>query len=513
MFTETDWKLKVKGCETVHGILKEAQMRIQVEGIGDLMEQLKNNFKASNKAVLKQVILLMGTMAEAVGQPIIAYNKKCFRPLLAFLGDKAALMRADVIASANKWSEAIGPEYVIQNMCGYLTDGNPEMRTECLKWITNNKEAIAKCEHPPIIKPLIMCLTDKSGPIRVMADEVIVTTMGSVGFAPFTENIRDLKPAVQQTVRPLLEKAKAKMIAANPDAAAGAPDDDEDASPAPPSKKTTVTRKTAVAGPTRKTDLSKTIEPTESSSKTVSRATAPNLAATMPPPDAESDVFTINPGNKERRAATDSKSKWVHDDIKPQHLSAAKSASEQIFGQETATAMWSADFKKHLKIIEKLVPLTQSQPQDLMECVDVIFKWTAVKLAESSNTAFQSALYDFYLKLFEFLIEQSYLFWDHEADVVIPLLCERSGNNNKQLKDKVKNLIKMCFEMHDHKKTLLMIVKYGATNKNLKSAGECLDEIATFLRSHNSVPFGEQHIKTIAKLVDSKDASVRENAI
>lgn len=39
-----------------------------------------------------------------------------------------------------------------------------------------------------------------------------------------------------------------------------------------------------------------------------------------------------------------------------------------------------------------------------MECVDVIFKWTAVKLAESSNTAFQSALYDFYKKLFDFLV-------------------------------------------------------------------------------------------------------------
>lgn len=163
----------------------------------------------------------------------MAYNKKCFKPLIGFLGDKAALMRADVIATANKWCEAIGPEHVIQNMCTYLTDGNPEMRNECLKWITAHKAAISKCELPPIIKPLIMCLTDKSGPIRTMADETIVTTMGSTGFAAFTENIRDLKPAVQQTVRPLLEKAKTKMIAANPGAAASAPaDEDDDQSPA-----------------------------------------------------------------------------------------------------------------------------------------------------------------------------------------------------------------------------------------------------------------------------------------
>lgn len=28
MFTETDWKLKVKGCEAVHTILRAEQMRI-----------------------------------------------------------------------------------------------------------------------------------------------------------------------------------------------------------------------------------------------------------------------------------------------------------------------------------------------------------------------------------------------------------------------------------------------------------------------------------------------------
>ena len=67
MFTETDWKLKVKGCETVQGILRDSGMRIQPDGLNDLMEQLKVNYKASNKAVLKQVILLMGSMAEATG--------------------------------------------------------------------------------------------------------------------------------------------------------------------------------------------------------------------------------------------------------------------------------------------------------------------------------------------------------------------------------------------------------------------------------------------------------------
>ena len=127
-----------------------------------------------------------------------------------------------------------------------------------------------------------------------------------------------------------------------------------------------------------------------------------------------------------------------------------------------------------------------------MECVDVIFKWTSVKLGESNNTAFQSSVYDFYGKLFEFLISKDYLFWDHESEVVLPLLCDKVGNNNAILKQKVKALIKQTFEMTDAKKNLLLLIKYGAMAKNLKSAAECLDEIAIFLRTLNSVPFGEQ---------------------
>ena len=199
----------------------------------------------------------------------------------------------------------------------------------------------------------------------------------------------------------------------------------------------------------------------------------------------------MNPGNKERRAAADSKSRWVHDDVKPVHLSAVKKQSEEVFGAEVSTLMWTADFKKHLKVIEKIVSLIDSAPQDLMDCVDVIFKWANVKLNESSNTAFQNSVYDFFNKLFEFLIAQSYLFWEHEADVVIPLLCRQVGNNNATLRGKVKALIKQCFEMHDPKKTLLMLIKFGGQNTNLKSAAETLDEIAIYLRSIQSVPFGE----------------------
>lgn len=115
---------------------------------------------------------------------------------------------------------------------------------------------------------------------------------------------------------------------------------------------------------------------------------APAAAAKIAAPFQEEDDYSINCGDKERRALADSKSKWMHDDVKPAHLNAVKKHSEEIFGGPVSAQMWSDDFKKHLQVIEKLLGLIETQPEDLMGCVDVIFKWTSIKMNESKNTAF-----------------------------------------------------------------------------------------------------------------------------
>ena len=160
------------------------------------MEILKKNLKEANKAVLKSTILLLGTMAEVVGQPILRYMKKCLVPMMHILSDKATLLRADVVNSINKWSEVIGPEPIINHLSLGLEAGNPEYRDESLKWITTNKDAIQKCDQGAMVKPLIACLTDKKGENRKMAEEIIIVVMGFTGFGKFQDGVQDLKTAV-----------------------------------------------------------------------------------------------------------------------------------------------------------------------------------------------------------------------------------------------------------------------------------------------------------------------------
>lgn len=105
--------------------------------------------------------------------------------MLATLADKQSLVRADAIACMDKWAEHAGPEVIINNVGPMLTQENPELRTEALKWIIKNKDAIKTSEVKEIVKALVSCLSDKTPAIRTMGEEVCVYVMPYTGYQAF----------------------------------------------------------------------------------------------------------------------------------------------------------------------------------------------------------------------------------------------------------------------------------------------------------------------------------------
>jgi hypothetical protein len=45
--------------------------------------------------------------------------------------------------------------------------------------------------------------------------------------------------------------------------------------------------------------------------------------------------------------------------------------------------MFSTDFKKHNEVLKAFAELITTQPENLKETLDVIIKWSCIKLAES----------------------------------------------------------------------------------------------------------------------------------
>ena len=93
-------------------------------------------------------------------------------------------------------------------MAQQIVTENPELRTEGLKWITENKDSIKSADTKEMIKPLIACLTDKSKAVREASENLIMIVMPIVGYQAFLTNTKDYVQAVQQTLKPILEKIK-----------------------------------------------------------------------------------------------------------------------------------------------------------------------------------------------------------------------------------------------------------------------------------------------------------------
>lgn len=115
-----------------------------------------------------------------------------------------------------------------------------------------------------------------------------------------------------------------------------------------------------------------------------------------------------------------------------------------------------------------------------------MFKWTNVRMNESSNTKLLVRILDFYASLLDHLMKSANPLEEFEAHVLIGTLCEKVGINNKILMDKMRKLIRMCYDVYDVWMCYRLIIDYGVKAKNLKSVAECLDEISDFITKNGS---------------------------
>jgi cytoskeleton-associated protein 5 len=93
------------------------------------------------------------------------------------------------------------------------------------------------------------------------------------------------------------------------------------------------------------------------------------------------------------------------------------------------------------------------------------------------------------------------------------MLCEKTGISNNLLKDKVKKLLKMVYEVYDRQKTYNLIVSQGLNSKSLVAQAECLDEIADFIMKYGIDYSSEKEMRVVAKMADNNSAALRENAL
>jgi hypothetical protein len=140
-----------------------------------------------------------------------------------------------------------------------------------------------------------------------------------------------------------------------------------------------------------------------------SPTTAKGLVRKQPAPPApptrkgaaEEDEVIITPANKEKRKLTDTRNRYPLNEVKGDHVERLQAFCEQIFGQKFHDKMFAKaqDFDKHIKCVDQLGKFMQTQPDQLLEVLDIIFKWCNLRLNDSSNTKLLMSVLDFYANL------------------------------------------------------------------------------------------------------------------
>lgn len=142
----------------------------------------------------------------------------------------------------------------------------------------------------------------------------------------------------------------------------------------------------------------------------------------------------------------------------------------------------NTEFLKHIKCVEAIQNSIEPMQGEIMEILDIIFKWGNFRMNDSSNTKLVQSFFDFYQKLLTFLIDNEYQMAEFEIIVLLGTLADKTGQNIKIMAEKAKQLAEMCYSVYEPKLCFKLIMQHGVGSKNLKAVSECLDMVAAFVK-------------------------------
>lgn len=514
LINDDNWKKRKEAVDKMNAALEKANMRILPNGLSEVVGLLKVKMADSNKSVSKGFLEIVGKLAIALGPTAKQYAPMLIKPLFRCLSEKNTLYRNINLDSIDKWAQAIGAENLIGDMGKVIVKENPEIRSVLLDWILKNKDSISKSDVSELPKPLVSCLQDKAPAIRSMAEKVIIEVIPLTGAAPFKKLVKDLKPAVQNSVKPLVDNCIAQAST----------DDQEMEDVSAPAQKAAPVKTLPPA-------LSRAKDPKNASIKGRPKTAAPLTAKKIheklnkkplgvggkaAKASEDTSLQILDVGRKDKRNEADKKKRWHPEEIRDDYVEKLKIQSKTIFGEPFANKMFSADFKNCQKCLKTFSTVFENDDlvESFCEVLDVVIKWAYIKSNEISNIAFLKDLYFYFDQLIDFLIERDYVFMEAEGTVFCLCLVEKIGMNNATLKEKIKEIImKVGNSTIFFPKKLMSILIKGFASKNTKTVAECLECVAGLIQTHQLEVINEKDVRSIAKQCESPDNGVRQSAL
>lgn len=232
------------------------------------------------------------------------------------------------------------------------------------------------------------------------------------------------------------------------------------------------------------------------------------------PENFPENVVVAALGNKPKRAEQDKKLKWSITEVRSANVEKLKKTLKNCLNQSVFEWMFSAQFKKNLNAISALNEALKTEFPSLLDLLDLLLKWVAMKLIEQPNAAVVKEVLEFLAALFGKIAEAQYCLLDFEASAIVPLLCEKLGISNTTFRQQIKELLRMSSQFYSPAKiTSYLTSTLDATN-NRRTKIECLKLAKEFIKKHDtSKSLTPKDVRTIIKLVNSSDSDLKNDSL
>lgn len=520
---DKSWKIRKEGLEEVARILSD--VKSIHPSIGDLPVALKSCLHDSNKALVKQTLIILQQLAGVMGPGIKQHMKTLGMSIMGVLRDSKSTLRSVALATVESWTEQTGmKEWLEEDLLTDLKKENLHQRQGLLGWLaerlpppTSVSSDLLRC-----VPHLYSALEDHHEKKRLAAHEAVPFFLLHLGFEKMSEATGKLKPSSRDQVLSVLEKAKAGQPAKPPTRFArplsklprgksrhkSTLDSPEEGNPPSAPTENSVSSEPNVDAKQAKSEGA--IQKTKKlpSLKTQSKL---NIKGEMGP------IFIIVPKAKEQRMKDEKALKvlrWNFSTPSSKYVEQLKAQMCGCLSNWLQEELFHSNFQHHIKALTVMTKHLESEKDGVISCLDLILKWLSLRLFDTNTWVLMKTL-EYLKKLFSVLIVEKYQLMENEASSFLPYLLQKMGGTKESILKEVRAIVKQTTLVYPACRTFHFLLE-GAQAKNPNQRMGCLKELEWMLKTYGPdvcQPNPGKALKTIIAFTGDSNNAVHNTAL
>ena len=256
------------------------------------------------------------------------------------------------------------------NSAGPLITDNPELRVELLKLLLEHKERFKYLDMKCYIPSILSCLQDRSASIRLQAENLFAETIGAIKLESYRPFLKDIKPAVMNTLNIVFNKYKSRvseieneLVALPPRISRSSTSIVNNNIKKIPPRENSCRKNSIILKNLNEIELKSPVKKSKS-------MLFGSIAA-----DRIIDAKLISLGNKDKRLEIESKNKWNVEDIRVDYQERVKEEMKCCMTPDLFNLLYHNDFQKRVEGVGYLTSLLNVQRRKIIEILDIILKW------------------------------------------------------------------------------------------------------------------------------------------